>query len=468
MYFKKIKMKSIIKPLFIAALVTGVLSGCANDDSYDNPQTTCITESPTKTVAEIYATAPASSAAIGAFQHYENDDIIEAYVTSNDAGSSFYKSISFQTLDGSLAFSIPVDMYNIYTEFEPGRKVFVHMKGRDYNQTYGSLLIGQLYTNDIGQVSIGRLVPEEFRRTVKASCVAVDEDQLVQKLTITQALTDANINKLIEFDNVQFGRASQGKTLYDASNQIGGATNHLLTDASGNSIIFRTSEFAKFAGNMVPSGSGKVRGVLTKYRGDYQFLARTAADIMLNEPAFFINTQLGGTAITYNGSFTENFESYSSAGTGDRVFPKYLNDSYIGTRFWEVKTFGGNKYIQMSAFGGSGQSTAMFYVPVDFTAANTLSFKTKDGFNNGMPLKVYYVTGYTPGTELDRSRLVDITSMFTLASDGPGSGYATSFTNSGNYSIPADVTGNGFFIFEYSGGSGGITTNYQIDDIVIN
>jgi hypothetical protein len=35
--------------------------------------------------------------------------------------------------------------------------------------------------------------------------------------------------------------------------------------------------------------------------------------------------------------------------------------------------------------------------------------------------------------------------------------------------IPAGVTGNGFFVFEYVGnGAGGITTTMQIDDIVIN
>ena len=103
------------------------------------------------------------------------------------------------------------------------------------------------------------------------------------------------------------------------------------------------------------------------------------------------------------------------------------------------------------------------------TAANTFSFKSKDGYNNGAVLKVYYTNNYTPGTDLSTATLVDITSQFTI-STGNTSGYGTTFISSGNYSIPAAVTGNGFFIFEYSGTNvaPAVTTTMQIDDIVVN
>jgi hypothetical protein len=188
---------------------------------------------------------------------------------------------------------------------------------------------------------------------------------------------------------------------------------------------------------------------------------------MLTEERFFINTQLGGTDIQYLGTRTENFESYEA---NNRIFPLYINDSYLGSRYWEVKSFSNNKYIQMSSFGGSPDSNrSLFYVPVDMTAANTLSFKTKDGFNNGNVLKVYYTTNYTPATDVANATLVDITNQFTIAT-GSTSGFASTFTNSGIFNIPAAVTGNGFFIFEYIGTNiaPAKTTTMQIDDIVIN
>ena len=123
----------------------------------------------------------------------------------------------------------------------------------------------------------------------------------------------------------------------------------------------------------------------------------------------------------------------------------------------------------MSSFGGTAEENrSLFIVPVDMTAASTFSFKSKSGFTNGNVLKVYYSTDYVPGTNINNATLVDITSSFTL-SPGLSTGYPANFTNSGNYNIPADITGNGFFIFEYKGsGLTGLTTTMQIDDITVN
>jgi hypothetical protein len=54
-----------------------------------------------------------------------------------------------------------------------------------------------------------------------------------------------------------------------------GATNWNLVDKSGNQVYLRTSSFADFATKIVPKGSGKVRGILTKFGTDYQLLPRS-------------------------------------------------------------------------------------------------------------------------------------------------------------------------------------------------
>ncbi len=447
---------SNLKYILFSIVAAGSFSGCVNDDVYDKTAAICITATPTKSVSDIYAVATAVPT------KYTADDIIEAYVTSNDAGGTFYKSISFQTLDATRAFSIPVDMYNIYTEFEPGRKVYVNLKDRTIGIANGSLVIGDLFEGN----AVGRLVPEEFRRTVKASCESVDEEALVQHFTIAQAKNDAHINKLIEFDNVQFDDEGLGSTYYNPDNVLGGATNLQLSDGSGARIIFRTSEFAKFAGKTVQGGRGKVRGVLTKFNSDYQFLARTESDIMLTGERIDATPPLGGSDIQYLSTFTETFESFPVANT---VFPKYINDAVIGSRYWGVKSFSSNEYIEMTSFGSGARNRTIFAMPAAFTPGSKFSFKSKDGFNNGDVLNVYYSTDYVLGADINTATLVNITSNFTIAS-GTTSGYAVSFTNSGDFVIPATLSGNGFFIFEYNGNgaSGGIlTTTIQIDDVTL-
>lgn len=471
------------KTMLLAAVAAGMLTSCVNDDDYDVPNLAC---EETDLVANM---EPQDVPATATVQQYEDnesipgDDIIEAYVTSSDLGGNFFKSISFQTLDGSFGFSVPVDVVSTFIKFEPGRKVLIKLDNTVYTDIkFGSLRIGALYEGG-STPEVGRMSVTQYEDVLNRSCTVVSEEELVQKLTISETLNNSRINTLIELQNVHFREDAVGNTYYDEGNQLGGATNHILVDEAGNEIIFRTSSFADYAASIVPGGTGNVRGVLTKFNNDFQFVSRTEDDIKITdeqvpgepgepgEPGDS-ETAIGGTDIQYLANFTENFESYNTPevinyGAGPyTTFPKYVNDAASGPRYWAITGFQGNKYIQMSAHNTGSQCTTYFAVPADLTNAN-LSFKTKDGYNNGNVLKVYYSTTYVAGGTVNEADLVDITDNFNIASSAPANGYASNFTSSGSYSIPA--TGNGFIIFEYSGNAnGGPTTTMQIDDIVVN
>lgn len=457
----------VLKILPVVALL-GAFTGCVNGDDYNAPELAgyCTTVPVTAAVSDIF------TAALPAWPNlpvqYTEDKTIEAYVTSSDEGGTFYKSISFVSVDGTMGFSIPVDNYNLYTQYEPGRKVFIKLKDLYLIQNNG-YQAGGLYNGNTPDVatddSVGRLSSATYPNVLIRSCEKVDEETLVNRLTIAQALNDANLNKLIEFDNVQLSSTSVGKKYFDPSvNDIGGATNHTLNDEFGSSIILRISEFANFAGDVIPNGSGKIRGVLTKFGSTYQFLPRTINDIMLTDTRFIPHAPVGGTAVTFDSSLNETFTSYADNFT---AFPKYVNDRTEGNRYWQVKQFSGNKYIEMSSFASGGNSInakAYLFVPVDFTGASTMTFKTKFRFPAGQTLKVYYVTSdqYAAGDAFDISTFTNITSSFTIAYPG-----TDNFASAGTYNIPASLTGTGFFVFEHVGTTT-ITTTAQLDDIVIN
>ncbi len=469
----------ILKITATIALIAS-LSACVNSDTYGTPDLSgnCTDLAVTKQVQDITSTATTT------YDLYEGEDIIEAYVTSSDQGGNFYKSISLMSVDGTVGFSMPIDDYNLYTKYEPGRKVFVNMKDRHFVKEFGSTVIGSLYNNDTptnpDDDEVGRISGVEYENVVSRSCTAVNEDDIVKHISINTAKADQYLNMLIEFDDVQFTDASLGKTYFDDSlNDLGGATNHLITNEYGQTIIVRISSFSIFAGKAVPSKSGKIRGVLTKFNNDYQFMVRTENDIQLTEERLTIDMSppIGGTAINYLGAFTENFESYTAgnATTGTKIFPKYVNDAAAGTKYWYTATFSSNKYIVMSSFSTAVASQeplnkTYFIVPVDFTAANSMSFKTQDRFNVGGVLKVYTSTNYVPLTNISGATLNDISSNFTFATGTTGSA-TTAFVNSGIYNFPAGLTGNGFIIFEYTGGysfTPALTTTMHIDDIVVN
>ena len=457
------------KLLFTAA-VAAFLFGCANSDDYGTPDLSGMcTEIPvTKQVSDI------TSAATSTLQRYTEDDVIEAIVTSNDQAGNFYKSISFVNTANTIGFSIPVNAYNLGNEFRPGQKVYIHMKDRTFVKQYGSTVIGSYYNNATPDMltddGVGRVSLVTYKDIIKRSCDPINEEAIVKHMTITEAKNDANLNMLIELDAVQFSDASLGKKFYDTSlDSPGGSTNHSVTDISGANVVLRGSQYANFANTLIPSGSGKIRGVMTKYQSTYQFMIRSIDDVMLDQPRFDAAPPIVGTPVTF-GLYNQNFESFA---VGNRNFPNAINDAFVGSRYWEVKTFSGNKYIEMTSFSGSGNpgvdAKTLFFIPVNFTTANNFTFKKEFRFMAGAALKVYYVTeaNYTAGGTVNMANFVDITSGFNNLTYPANGASQNSFTTAGTYAIPASLTGNGFFVLEYTGTSS-VTTTVQIDDIVVN
>lgn len=288
-------MKNI--KLLLTTAIIATLTSCVNGDDYDTPNLNgeCVDIAVTKQVSEITGLAIQDNPTQfidprDAEGNQTEVGVIEAYVTSSDEGGNFYKSISMISVDKQIGFSIPVDSYNLYTKFEPGRKVFIKLDSLYYSYTNltDSYEIGDLYYDaEYDEFSIGRLSGVKYENIILRSCEKVDEESLVEHISISEALDDSYINKLIEFDNVQFSDESLGKKYYDESVfTIGGATNHEIYDINGNSITVRMSQYATFAGDYIPSGSGKIRGVLTKYNGGYQFMIRTLNDVQLENNRF--------------------------------------------------------------------------------------------------------------------------------------------------------------------------------------
>mgnify|MGYP003396726861 CR=1 FL=1 len=445
-------MKKLIATLSIFTLMVS-FSSCVDDDTnMSNTETGIVTQefTATKTIQEIVDFNNTSNPVL-----YTADDIIEAYVTSSDETGTFYNSISFQNIDTNtsqpIGFSVSANFSSFAKGFTPGRKAYIKLKGLYTAVVDGSLKIGSLYDGEIGRIS-----ENEWQNYLFVSATKVSEDNMVRTVSLATAATNTNLNTLIEIDNVQFTDGSLARTYFDVDSG-GSATNHNIVDITGGATkYFRVSQYALFAYQNVPAGRGKIRGIMTKYGTDFQFIVRHQNDVKLANPRTY----------NFNGTFTENFESFA---TNQKVFANYLNFATSGTKDWIIKSVNGSRCIQMSAFGGSQESNkSYFVVPVDFTAANTFAFQVDADFYTGaFGLKVYRSSDYVPGKKISEATLYDISSSFTLPLAN-----TTSFASAGTYTIPTSLEGNGYFIFEYTGsnisGPNLATTNCNIDNIVVN
>jgi len=468
-------MKNKIKLVLITSLTIGLMSSCVKEEFAAPVSAGCVNPGlvKTKEVADIYPLGINPSGTPADSPTYTDDDIIEGYVISSDEGGNFYQSMYIQPTDGSKGFNLSAEVKNIYNRIPPGRKVFLKLKGLGFaNPT--SFGIGLIFGDPpTDKYAVDRLAALRVNDHLIPSCDIVSEDAIVHKnLTIAQLTTGTTyLNTLVEIDNVQFNDATAGLT-YDTNRADAFDSNTYITDGS-KELAIRTSRYANFAGFNTPKGNGKVRGVLTKYGTGFQIILRTERDVKMDNPRVLSpSNPLGGTDLVFGGALTEDFSSYS---VGDKVFPEYINDQTVGNRNWAIKQFPtgtGNKYIEMSSYAGASApgvvAKSYFMVPADFTAASTFSFKKEARFYFGPVLKVYYVksSDFTNGF-LNASLFTDITSSFNITYPASNNTSENSFTSSGVYNIPSDLTGNGFFVFEYSGG-GTVTTTMQIDDITIN
>ncbi len=450
-------MKNIIKSLLFVTLTSLVFTACTDSDKTYKTETQQIqtyTLATNKTVAAIVAATSASPTL------YTADDIIEAYVTSNDAAGNFYKSISFQTIptDASapIGFSVSVDKSMLFADgFTPGRKVYIKLNGLARGIVFGSMLIGVLDSSS--STGISGISKFDLNSFLFPSETIVSEDTFVRHMTLAQALNNANLNTLIEIDNTSFADNSIARTYFDVDNG-GYATNHTIIDNTIGDITptvnkyCRVSQYAPFSVGNVPSGRGSIRGVMTKYNSDYQFLVRQENDFKLT------------VARAYTFFSTLN-ESFATAVASQISFPKYLNFSPVGTKKWKIVSGA----LEMSSYSGAVEkSKAYFVVPVNMDAASTFKFDLKVSyFTNSTGFKVYRSSDYVPGMNIKNATLYDISS--SLSQPMPS---ANATLTALTYNIPASITGNGYFIFEYSGTniSTGppVTSTIDIDNIIVN
>jgi len=446
-------MKSIIlKSVFFSILSAGLFTSCVKDE-FGTPTLGDCSETSLVKNREVSQISAGTVVALHTSIVPGVSDVIEAYVTSSDIGGNFFKSISFQTLDGSKAFSVPVDATSTFINYEPGRKVLIKMDGLYKDVKYDGMRIGGLYANSSGGAEVGRMTETDFKASVNRTCTAVNENQLVQQVTIAQAISGGTyLNKLIEFDRVEFvDNDINNTTYYDPSpsnpNTIGGATNRRIQDFNGNSVIFRTSGYANFAAKPVASGSGKIRGIMTKYNTDYQFMVRSENDIKL-------------TGARFTPLLNETFDGGIAAWTAFSV---------TGAEVWVHSTTFGNpgSMAKMSGFATANRANEDWLIsPVQNLSAlstATLSFDNAYKFA-GDPIVVLVSKNYS-GSGSPYAAGVTWTTITGATLSAGNYVYA----NSGNLSLNSFVgTGNNtvYVAFKYTSSTAAAST-WEIDNVKI-
>ena len=262
-------MKLIQKIYTLPLLVMAVLmTGCERD--YDAPplnEPVYTGAQPNTTLAQLkekYSAATAETPVV-----ITDDYIAKAYITGNDESGNIYKQIIVQ--DATAALPIQLDQGNVYTTYRRGQEVFINLKGMCVSVYGGEQQLGwpdgYLY----------RMPFANFKELVqKNGWPSADnaKPEVITDISVINLDGRKMTNRLVQLEGGHFLNA--GKNTFATTSGFGEET---LKDAHGNTITVRTSNYASFAYETLPVGTGTVVGILGRFNGAWQLTIPAYSDV---------------------------------------------------------------------------------------------------------------------------------------------------------------------------------------------
>jgi len=254
------KLSKIIASIFILSGVT-FLGSCIKGD-LDTPVIIVPHFTPDTTITTIPQLIAMHTP--GGLETIKKNVIVQGVVVANDESGNFYKQIIIE--DDIAGLQIQIEQKLLYNTYKLGQRVFIKCKGLALGEYGGNMQLGYIINGAIGRIpadSINtHIFLEGFPETVPAPI----------NLTIP-TLSASKLNMLVSLDSIHFTEAGQPFSLVSAT------TNRNMVDQHGNTLILRTSNYATFQANLIPSGTGTVTGVLSIFNGGYQFFIRDLNDL---------------------------------------------------------------------------------------------------------------------------------------------------------------------------------------------
>ncbi len=277
-------MKKIIYIIGGLAILTLVFnfSSCIDKSFTDiEPRIDTTLINANTTIAELKSAYPGELIKLTDTTFYKRDSIIiEGVVISDDQAGNFYKSIVIQDATGGI--EVKLDKTTLYNDYKRGQRVIVICNDL-YLGDYGGLTqIGSTYTEN-GYRQIGGIEGDVMinRHVYRKGKVLVPVTPLILHPNL---LITSNLSKLVKVESVQFTTLALPGTnnRLTFADKVGGESiDHYINTcpSSFTNLVVRSSGYAKFANDTIPSKNGSITGILSYYNGTYQLIVRDLKDI---------------------------------------------------------------------------------------------------------------------------------------------------------------------------------------------
>ena len=311
MGIKRKNINNMKKITILLALFAAILVGCDLEQDVA-PMPTFVGEANT-TIAELLAMHEIRSVDSYDSIPLGSNIIICGYVTTSDEWGNNYKYINIEDETGGI--QIKIDHKALYHKYRIGQKVYVKCDG---------LVLGDYRKlPQLGLWANGSMQPiPSFKAYLylfpDGSPMGGGSPILMTSIPKADAIPSTMYNRLVLLEGATFKEGGIA-TFSDP----GAATSHDLVMQDGSTITMRTSNYATFAGDILPVGTGNVTGILTRYNNTVQ--------IVINSPAFldgFSVPMVRQTVFSVNYANAFN-EGWTQTGSGN-PWQVLVNNNFSG------------------------------------------------------------------------------------------------------------------------------------------
>ena len=321
---------------------------------------------------------------------------------------------------------------------------------------------GGVIQGDSVRVSLKGTILTQFDGMLQLDSVDVDDNivtqstgNIVEPKTVTIAEINSSIQaQLIRLEGVEFSGMDVGGTWADGDNQA--SLNRMLVNCFGDEVIVRTSGYANFANEVIPSDNGSIIGVVGQYNTDMQLYIRTPLEAQMVDPR-----------CTASYLLYKDFDDGSTTSGGWGSF--WTGTNANGTNWGEWEIFGGNvasaSNFEFASFTNYACESWLVSPSVNLTGT-TLPILTFDNVTrySGPGLELYVSTDYDGSSDPAlQGTWTNITS--SVPNWDVDSGDWT-FVPSGTIDLSAYISSNTYIAFKYIGSNVDGAT-WEIDNIII-
>jgi hypothetical protein len=211
---------------------------------------------------------------------------IKAYVIGNDESGNIYKQIYLQDETGGIL--VIVNLTGLFAQFPVGQEVIVELDNLCIGKYYGAYQIGtpqlskSISSKGIVNYGMNRMNPRFFFDNIHRNGAPdiTKVNSLMKTYTSIPASSESVRNTIVRLNNVSFdgGGTKQFAPMVDGVPTTGTAK----LNVNGVKIDVRTSGYANFAGDTIPTGTGSITAILSQYFDNLQITLRKRSDLQFN------------------------------------------------------------------------------------------------------------------------------------------------------------------------------------------